>query len=107
MKIDEIEQDTRERGWLDRLFYPFAIAQVFTPCSWHDLNNFIWEDEKFHNMAKDRIEWLKEAKIGYKISYDYLDSLTDDQPRSYRLQLEFKTKQGVEAYKLRWSDGNL
>jgi hypothetical protein len=106
MKIDAIEVDTRERGLITRYLYPCAVYQVFTPCSWHDLHNFIWEDERFHTLVNERMTWLKESKIAFRVSYTYLDNLTEDHPRAYRLQLEFKTEQGEEAYRLRWSDGN-
>lgn len=107
MIIDDIQDDPRQRGWLDKYFFPIAVYQIFTPCSWQDMDIYLWEDEKWDVALRERVDWFKEVKIPYKMSVSYIECLTEEHPRAYRLQLEFKTAQGVEAYKLRWSNGQL
>lgn len=104
MQVGPLEEDSRQRDWLNRFFYPVALVQTFRPCHWSNLRDFFEEGEVFHGFYKERALWLKDCKIRCNLHY-CTEELTTELPREYRLYTEFKSLEGAEAYKLRWSNG--
>lgn len=104
MQNDPIKVDETPRGWFNRLCYPVCLVQVFRPCPWSQLRDYLCEGEYFRDeIFKDRIAWLEDSKLKHNIRYDSVEEdLEESSPRVYRIFVEFTCTADAIAYKQRW-----
>lgn len=102
MQAEAILVDDTPRGIIHRYFYPVSYVQVFTPCNWHDLHNYICEGHVFKELMTERWFWTKEQQI--KCHMHYTTRQTDElTPPQYHLFTEFGRIEQAQAYLQRWT----
>lgn len=97
--------DLEERSFWSRIFYPICLVQEFLTCDPVDIEHFLDESDDFHShIIKDRVSWLDNHKIKYKMHYDVEYDWNDShKPIIYRLFIEFGSVAESSAYKMVWS----
>lgn len=102
MQAEAILLDGTIKGPIHSFFYPIKYVQVFRPCGWDDVENYLCESDTFREIMSERVEWLVGERIKYIMNFT-VDRPDLSLPHHYRLFTEFAYKEGAEAYMTRWN----